>query len=138
MKAKNRGTAISQNAKNRGIVAAKLSNIGPVVGTMLNKQLRTGKTTFLSESEAKQNCSRITRLTRPILPAEKINGLLFNIFVSKKLQTYPTFDKNRLIKHQCDCDESIIEQITVLIRNEIRITRVYNNWSTFITTGQLL
>ena len=55
MKAKNRGTAISQNAKNRGIVAAKLSNIGPVVGTMLNKQLRTGKTTFLSESEANQN-----------------------------------------------------------------------------------
>jgi hypothetical protein len=48
-------TMSRQNRKNCSFVAAKLSNISPVVGTMWNKQLRTGKTTFLSESEANQN-----------------------------------------------------------------------------------
>ena len=73
IKAKNRGAVTSQNAKNRGKnrgnrgnVAAKIVKIAALsrqncrISVLLlaqceKKQLRTGKTTFLSESEANQN-----------------------------------------------------------------------------------
>jgi hypothetical protein len=51
-------------------------------GTSNCEQVKLPSYQSQKQIKTSKNCWRITRLTRPISPAEKINGLLFNIIIN--------------------------------------------------------
>jgi hypothetical protein len=53
--------------------------------------LRLCRNKIVEYHEQIKTSKRMTRLTRPLLPAEKINGWLYNIFINRKMPTYRTF-----------------------------------------------